>query len=121
MELAGRTVLLTGASGGIGRAIARALDARGASLVVTARRIEVLTDLQRELGGGRVEAVAADLSDRDDLARVTERTTEVDVLVANAALPASGRVEDFSPAEIDHALDVNLRAPIQLTRALVPR
>jgi short-subunit dehydrogenase len=120
MELAGRTVLLTGASGGIGRAIARALHRRGASLVVTARRSEVLVDLQRELGGERVEPVAADLSDRDDLARLAARSTEVDVLVANAALPASGRVEGFSPAEIDRALDVNLRAPIQLARALVP-
>jgi uncharacterized protein len=121
MELAGRTVLVTGASGGIGRAIARALHGRGASLVVTARRSEVLVDLQRELGGERVEAIAADLSDRDELARLREQATEVHVLVANAALPASGRVEDFSPAEIDRALDVNLRAPIQLARALVPR
>jgi short-subunit dehydrogenase len=120
MEPAGRTVLITGASGGIGRATARALHRRGASLVVTARRSEVLVDLQRELGGERVEAVAADLTDRDDLARLTERANEVDVLVANAALPASGRVEDFSPAEIDRAIDVNLRAPIQLARALVP-
>ena len=44
----------------------------------------------------------------------------MDVLVANAALPASGRVEDFEPDQIDRALDVNLRAPIQLTRALLP-
>jgi short-subunit dehydrogenase len=120
MELSGRTVLLTGASGGIGRAIARGLHGRGTSLVVTARRSDVLDDLQRELGGERVEAVTVDLTDREDLARLTERAPEVDVLVANAALPASGRVEDFSPAEIDRALDVNLRAPIQLARALVP-
>jgi short-subunit dehydrogenase len=45
---------------------------------------------------------------------------EIDVLVANAALPASGRLESFSPAEIDRALDVNLRAPMQLAHALLP-
>ena len=44
----------------------------------------------------------------------------IDVLVANAALPASGRLDSFSPEEIDRALDVNLRAPMQLARALVP-
>jgi short-subunit dehydrogenase len=44
----------------------------------------------------------------------------VDVLVANAALPASGRLEEFEPREIDRALDVNLRAPVQLTRAVLP-
>ncbi len=48
------------------------------------------------------------------------RRAHVDVLVANAALPASGRLEDFDPEEIDRALDVNLRAPMQLTRALLP-
>ena len=49
-----------------------------------------------------------------------ERAGTVDVLVANAALPASGGLDGFSPEEIDRALDVNLRAPIQLTRALLP-
>jgi short-subunit dehydrogenase len=121
MELTGRTVLLTGASGGIGRSIARALRARGAALVVTARRGEVLEELRRELDGERVEAVAADLSDREELARLVERCAGVDVLVANAALPASGRIEEFTPEQIDRALDVNLRAPIQLARALVPQ
>ena len=51
---------------------------------------------------------------------MAEQAGEVDVLVANAALPASGRAERFSAEEIDAALDVNLRAPIQLTRALLP-
>ena len=120
MELAGSTVLLTGASGGIGKAIARALHARGASLVVTARRGDVLEELRESLGGERVEPRVADLSEAGDVAELAERCGDADVLVANAALPASGRVDDFSPGEIDRALDVNLRAPIQLTRALMP-
>jgi len=121
MELAGRLVLVTGASGGIGQAIVRALHARGASLVVTARRADVLDELRAGLGGERVEPVVADLSERDEVARLVDRCADIEVLVGNAALPASGRVDDFSPEEIDRALDVNLRAPIQLARALTPR
>src|SRR3954451_2137947 len=121
MELAGRSVLVTGASGGIGQAIARALHARWASVVVTARRKEVLDELCSSLGGERIEAVASDLDDREDVARLAERCAEVDVLVSNAALPASGKIDEFTPEEIDRALEVNLRAPIQLTRALMPR
>src|SRR4051794_24708618 len=119
MELQGRTVLLTGATGGIGAAIAHALHDRGASLVLTGRRREVLESLESDLGD-RAEVVVADLADRDDVARLCERAASVDVVVANAALPASGRIEDFSPEEIDRALDVNLRSPLQLARAAAP-
>jgi short-subunit dehydrogenase len=110
-------VLLTGATGGIGQAIARALDERGARLLLTGRRAEQLERIAAELGG-RPETIAADLT--YDAAALAERAGAVDVLVANAALPASGPIDDFSPEQIDRALDVNLRAPIQLTRALVP-
>ena len=111
---------MTGATGGIGGAIARALHARGAQLVLTGRREEQLAALGTSLGEGRVELVALDLAERDGPARLAEASGAVDVLVANAALPASGRVEDFTPDAIDRALDVNLRAPMQLTRALLP-
>ena len=119
MQLHGATVLLTGASGGIGRATARALDLRGARVLLSARREDVLEEIRAELGG-RPIVLPVDLSDRAGVATLAERAGEVDVLVANAALPASGRAERFSHDEIDAALDVNLRAPIQLTRALLP-
>lgn len=119
MQLHGATVLLTGASGGIGRATARALDLRGARVLLSARREDVLEEIRAELGG-RPIVLPVDLSDRAGVATLAKRAGEVDVLVANAALPASGRAERFSPDEIDAALDVNLRAPIQLTRALLP-
>ena len=119
MQLQGATVLLTGASGGLGRAMARGLDARGARLLLSARREDVLAEIRAELGG-RPEALPADLSDPAAAAALAERAGEVDVLVANAAVPASGRVERISAREIDVALDVNLRAPIQITRALLP-
>src|SRR4051794_21827483 len=121
MELAGRTALVSGASGGIGQAIARALHARGASVVVTARRGELLDELRESLGGDRVETAVADLNDRDAAARLAERCPELAIRAPTAALPASGRVDGLSPEEIDRALEVNLRAPIQLTRALMPR
>lgn len=113
-------MLVTGATGGIGGAIARALHARGARLVLTGRREQQLAELRASLGEERVELVPLDLAEPDGPARLAEAAGAVDVLVANAALPASGRVEDFTPDEIDRALDVNLRAPIQLTRAVLP-
>jgi short-subunit dehydrogenase len=119
MRLDGARVLLTGASGGIGRYIARALHARGATVLATARREEVLEELRSELGD-RLTPVPADLSDRGSVAALAKAAEGVDALVANAALPASGPIDDFTPDEIDRALEVNLRAPIQLVRALVP-
>jgi uncharacterized protein len=119
MQLAGATVLLTGASGGIGRAIARALDAQGARVLLSARREDVLEEIRAELGG-RPQALPVDLSDPAGAAALAERAGAVDVLVANAGVPASGRAEHFSAEQIDAALAVNLRAPIQLTRALLP-
>jgi short-subunit dehydrogenase len=117
MRLPGSTVLLTGATGGIGHAIARALSAQGASLILTGRRSDVLEPLAEELSA---TALASDLSVPDDVERLAEQAGQVDALVANAALPASGLLESFSVAEIDRALDVNLRAPIVLARELAP-
>jgi short-subunit dehydrogenase len=117
MQIPGSTVLLTGATGGIGNAIARALGARGAKLIITGRRTEVLDPLAAELDA---RALTVDLSDRAELDRLIREAGEVDILVANAALPASGRLKSFSVEEIDRALDVNLRAPILLAHALTP-
>jgi uncharacterized protein len=110
---------VTGATGGIGDAIARALHARGAHVLLSGRRQQALDELAGRLGE-RTEVLVADLAGHDAPVRLAAAAGAVDVLVANAALPASGRVEDFSHDEIDRALDVNLRAPIQLARALLP-
>jgi short-subunit dehydrogenase len=119
VDLNGSRVLLTGATGGLGQAIARALHARGARLVLTGRRVEVLDGLVSELGD-RVEARALDLSDAGSVRGFCEEAGEVDVLVANAGLPGTGRLEEYAPEQIDRVLDVNLRAPIQMTNALLP-
>ena len=116
MRISGSTVLLTGASGGIGHAIARELHGRGAKLILTGRRTDVLEPLAAELDA---RALAVDLSDSAEVERLVAEAGEVDILVANAALPAAGRLESFTMAEIDRALDVNLRAPIVLAHALL--
>jgi uncharacterized protein len=119
VRLPGARALVTGATGGIGGAIARALHAGGATVVLSGRREELLEQLRSELGE-RAEVAPADLAQPGGPAALAEAAGAVDVLVANAALPASGRVEDFGPEEIDRSIAVNLRAPIQLTRALLP-
>jgi uncharacterized protein len=118
VNLGGQTVLLTGATGGIGHAIARRLARDGAVLVLTGRRSEVLEPLAAETGG---RALAVDLADASAVERLAADCTEANVLVANAAVPASGDALDFSIEEIDRALAVNLRAPMVLSRLLAER
>jgi short-subunit dehydrogenase len=110
-------VLLTGATGGIGHAIARAIASRGGRLILSARRPEVLEPLAAEVGG---RAVACDLAQREEVARLVSEAGPVDVLIANAALPASGLIDDLTQEQIDRMLEVNLRAPIALARGLAP-
>jgi uncharacterized protein len=119
VQLQGSTVLLTGATGGIGQAIARALDAEGARVLLNGRRAEVLEEIRAGLGDGAA-CLPADLAEPGAAAELARRAGAVDVLVANAGLPGSGPLDGFTPAEIDRALDVNLRAPMQLTRELLP-
>jgi short-subunit dehydrogenase len=107
-------VVLTGASGGLGHAIARAVAPRSADLVLTARRTEVLEPLAADLGA---RVVSCDLSRREDVDRLISEAGRVDVLIANAALPASGFLLELTQPEIDRMLEVNLRAPIALARA----
>jgi uncharacterized protein len=119
MQISGSTILLTGATGGIGQAIARALHARGGTLILTGRRLDVLEPLAAELDGSR--ALAIDLSLPSEIDRLLAESGDIDILVANAALPASGTLDSFTMDEIDRALNVNLRAPIALAHALVPK
>jgi uncharacterized protein len=119
VQLAGRTILLTGATGGLGHAIARAFGARGARLVLTGRRPEVLEALATSLPDAVVQA--ADLADPASVRALAEEHADVDVVVSNAGVPGSGPLPSFSEEEIDRALQVNLRAPILLSRFLLPR
>jgi short-subunit dehydrogenase len=117
MEISGSKVLLTGATGGLGQAIARALSAKGAQLVLTGRRADVLEPLASECSA---RTLTVDLSESAEVDRLLAEAGEVDILVANAALPASGTLDSFDVRQIDRALDVNLRAPIVMAHALAP-
>jgi uncharacterized protein len=120
VQIAGARVLLTGATGGLGRVIALALHERGAQLLLTGRGREQLESLCGDLGGERAEALPADLARRVDVNELAARAGQVDVLVHNAGLPGSGRLETFTPEQVDRVIDVNLRAGIALTHALLP-
>src|ERR1700761_8568210 len=102
MEISGRTALLTGATGGLGRAIAKGLAADGATLVLSGRRETDLLALAESLPGEDHRGVVADLPG------------------ANAGLPGSGWLAEFSADEVKRALRVNLEAPMLLARALFP-
>jgi short-subunit dehydrogenase len=118
MQLRGAKVLLTGATGGIGQALAVELAARGGEVVLTGRRTDVLGPLAEKLGG---RAIPADLTDRDGVEELVTAAGDIDVLVANAALPATGLLADYSIDEIDRALDVNLRVPIVMAKLAAER
>jgi short-subunit dehydrogenase len=119
VKLDGKTVLLTGATGGLGRAIGEALAGRGASLVLSARKAEALQELASSLPGEH-RVVPADLGDVGAAERLAEEARPVDGLVANAGLPGTGRLESFSTEELQRALRVNLESPMLLARALEP-
>ena len=118
MKISGSTVLLTGATGGIGQAIAKAVTDRGASLIVTGRRGDKLEQLAADYGA---RVLVVDLAVPEEVERLAQEAGEVDILIANAGLPASGTLESFTVGEIDRALDVNLRAPMVLAKELAPR
>jgi short-subunit dehydrogenase len=105
--------LVTGANGGLGQAIARALKAAGAQVAISGRRAEVLEPLAAELGA---RIIVADLGQRDSVTRCLVEAGPVDILVANAALPATGSLLEYNAEQIDRALDVNLRAPILMAQ-----
>jgi short-subunit dehydrogenase len=117
-DLRGRMVLLTGASSGLGPVIARRLRREGARFVLSGRDQVKLAALAEELGESTV--VPADLAQRGEAERLADASGPVDVLIANAGLPANGRLLDLEVEHIDHALDVNLRSAIVLARELLP-
>lgn len=121
----GQTVIITGASMGIGAATARLFFREGANLVLLARGEEALTDLAEELGSPeRVLTVPLDVTDvagcRAMLETVRQRFGRIDVLVNNAGYHARGAALDVDPDALGRMVDVNLKAPIMLTRMVLP-
>ena len=111
MEIEGRRVLLTGATGGLGTAIAEDLSARGADLVLSGRRTVELEALAARTGGS---VLTADLADPEGLEALCDAAREVDIVVANAGIGSDVSIEAMGAADIDVVIDVNLRGPIHL-------
>ena len=125
-DLAGRVALVTGASSGIGREIARALSEAGASVVLVARRERELEDAraQVEAEGGRAVTLAADLSDRACLraaaARARDGFGDPDILVNAAGVNRRGSLREIDDDAWDTTVAINLSAPFFLAQALAP-
>ncbi len=120
-DLSGKTALVTGATGGIGGAVARALHAQGAHVVLSGTREEALAALGAELGG-RSSAVAADLSDPASVDALVGRAEEaagapLDILVANAGVTRDGLLLRMKDADWETVIRVNLESYFRLSRA----
>ena len=117
MSLEGKTAVITGASRGIGAAVALALHARGANLGLCSRSGE-------ELGLDRTVALACDVRDADALAALCDATAErfggIDILVANAGVGAYGPFLELSLEHLDEMIDVNLKGTLYAVRAALP-
>jgi short-subunit dehydrogenase len=125
MNLQGKKVLITGGSSGIGYAIAEAMLAKGASVAITGRRPDVLREAAERLRkGGQAETVAADVSTEEGrkatLASALKALGGLDILVNNAGGVRAGQLEDTAEADIRTMIEVDLVAPILLTRAALP-
>ena len=120
-DLTGKTALVTGATGGIGGAVARALHAQGAAVVLSGTREAVLTDLAKDLGD-RAFVAAANLSDPDSVDGLVGRAEEaagapLDILVANAGITKDGLLMRMKDEDFQSVLTINLESYFRLSRA----
>ena len=126
MELRGANAIVTGASRGIGVYIARALAERGVNLVLSARSAAELEAVRAEMAGLGVNAAAipCDIADPSERAALVERSHSqigpIDIVVNNAGIETAGQFHTTAEDDLARVLDVNLMAPMLLTRALLP-
>ncbi|MFZ0845712.1 MAG: 3-oxoacyl-[acyl-carrier-protein] reductase [Pseudolabrys sp.] len=121
-DLTGKTALVTGATGGIGAAVARALHAQGATVAISGTRREVLDTLAGELGL-RVHVLPCDLADKNAVELLVpsaeEKMEKLDILVANAGVTKDNLFVQLKDEDWDQVIAVNLTATFRLTRAAV--
>ena len=123
LSIDGRTILLTGAAGGIGTAIARQLAANGANLVLVDIQADPLEALGKELGHSAI-AVVADITEDQQVARAVDaavgRFGGIDVVVANAAIDAIEPIREMAPATFERVVQVNLIGTYRTVHAALP-
>ena len=122
-DIANKTILLTGASGGIGSAIAAGLSDQGARLILVGRNEQTLSQLNRDLGGHHLDCVA-DISTsvgRESIIRFCENeVSKIDVVINNAGVSVFGSLERMAPSIIEHVIQTNLLSQILLCQAFLP-
>jgi uncharacterized protein len=122
MHLAGKRVLITGASRGIGRSLATAFAGAGATVALVARDGATLESLAAELGGTAHPADLLDPEQRNRLVhRVEDEAGPIDVLVNNAGLAHEGPLWESTAEQVDQQIQLNLTTPLELCRQAVPR
>ncbi|MEU4443171.1 SDR family NAD(P)-dependent oxidoreductase [Actinosynnema sp. NPDC050801] len=123
-RFAGGTAVVTGAAGGMGEQLAYKLARRGSDLVLIDRDADRLAAVAARIRGARVETHVADLSDIAGLdglaARVLAANPRITLLVNNAGVALGGTFDQVNAEEFDWVMDVNFRAPVALTRLLLP-
>jgi short-subunit dehydrogenase len=124
MTFAGQAAWITGASSGIGAALARGLAGQGARLVLSGRNVEALEEVAAQCGGNAL-ILPFETTDRSALAGAVERAWDwsggIDLLVNNAGISQRSLAVDTAMAVYDRIIDVDLLAPIALTQELLPR
>jgi 3-oxoacyl-[acyl-carrier protein] reductase len=122
-SLAGKSVVVTGASKGIGKGIARVFARQGAKVLIVARHADQAEATARDLGGG-ASAFAADVTRLEELeaaaAAAAERNGGIDVLCANAGIFPQVKIEEMPPEQWDHVLATNLKGTFLSVKACIP-
>lgn len=120
-SLEGKTILVTGASSGIGKATAIACSKMGAKVVITGRNAERLQETYQELEGEGHLQIIAELTNEDDMARLVEETPQIDGFVNNAGIGSKTPINFIKQTSLQNILDVNTIAPIMLTKMLLKK
>jgi len=120
-SLEGKTILITGASSGIGRGIAVECSKMGANVVITGRNKQRLNETYLSLNGNNHIQIIADLSKNDDLNYLVEQCPQLDGFVSNAGIPKLMIVKFIQKESLEEIIGINTIAPILLTSALIKK